>query len=85
MHDWKTDHNSLDSGKPESSELITGELRNSLTCLRFPKITGEPMGAPQIFENRIQAKLLHSPSGINPLIQVKKKMRPGLIFFSAAY
>jgi len=41
-----------------------------MTCLRFPKITGEPKGAPQIFENRIQAKHLHSSLGTNPLIQV---------------
>jgi len=36
----------------------------------FPKIAGEPVGAPWIFENHIQAKRLHSSSGTNPLIQV---------------
>jgi len=41
-----------------------------MTCLRFPKIAGEPVGAPWIFENHIQAKRLHSSSGTNPLIQV---------------
>jgi len=41
-----------------------------MTCLHFPKITGEPKGAPWIFENRIQAKHLHSSSGTTPPIQV---------------
>jgi len=44
-----------------------------MTCLCFPKITGEPMGAPWIFANRIQARRLHSSSGTNPLIQVESR------------
>ncbi|WP_172399597.1 hypothetical protein [Geothermobacter hydrogeniphilus] len=55
----------------ESSEFIADEQHKSLTRLHFPEITGEPSGAPQIFENRIQLKRLHSSSAMNPLIQAK--------------
>jgi len=41
-----------------------------MICLSFSKITSEPMGALQLFENLIQAKHLHSPSNWNSLIQV---------------
>jgi hypothetical protein len=42
-----------------------------LTWLSIPKITDEPLGAPQIFETLIQAKHSHSFPGPNPQIQVK--------------
>ncbi|PNU19590.1 hypothetical protein C2E25_11665 [Geothermobacter hydrogeniphilus] len=61
---------------PESVNPLSADSTKSLTCLSFPKITSEPMSAPQLFGNPIQAKHLHSPSNRNSLIQVILSTEP---------
>ncbi|MEJ2075996.1 MAG: hypothetical protein P8X79_21335 [Reinekea sp.] len=38
--------------------------------LCFPKIGGEPMGAPAIFEQQIEIRLLHPASTLKSRIQI---------------
>ncbi|MEJ2045782.1 MAG: hypothetical protein P8X74_19085 [Reinekea sp.] len=48
----------------------SGTMRKPLIPLCFPKIGGEPMGAPAIFEQQIEIRLLHPASTLKSRIQI---------------
>jgi hypothetical protein len=47
----------------------------------LPKNINEPMGAPAIFEKRIEIKLLHSASTLKSRIQVNSSDQGGVLVF----